>query len=90
MPPPSRAKLISPADYRRYRRLLAHLLPGDSVAVERSLFLSGINMLRYAGFSASPVELLDSEECGLKAGAGAKPEGRAGGDLNAARTHNRL
>ncbi|HEY4467157.1 MAG TPA: transcriptional regulator PtsJ [Klebsiella sp.] len=37
------------------RLLNAHLLPGDSVAVEDPCFLSSINMLRYAGFSASPV-----------------------------------
>ena len=37
------------------RLLCAHLLPGDSVAVEDPCFLSSINMLRYAGFSASPV-----------------------------------
>ncbi|UTD18107.1 transcriptional regulator PtsJ [Citrobacter sp. SX206] len=37
------------------RLLCAHLLPGDSVVVEDPCFLSSINMLRYAGFSASPV-----------------------------------
>ncbi|EAA6272192.1 transcriptional regulator PtsJ [Salmonella enterica] len=42
------------------RLLCAHLLPGDSVAVEDPCFLSSINMLRYAGFSASPVSV-DSE-----------------------------
>lgn len=42
------------------RLLCAHLLPGDSVAVEDPCFLSSINMLRYAGFSASPVNV-DSE-----------------------------
>lgn len=39
------------------RLLNAHLLPGDSVAVEDPCFLSSINMLRYAGFSASPVSV---------------------------------
>ncbi|MBJ8822952.1 MocR-like B6 salvage transcription factor PtsJ [Citrobacter europaeus] len=39
------------------RLLCAHLLPGDSVAVEDPCFLSSINMLRYAGFSASPVSV---------------------------------
>lgn len=42
------------------RLLCAHLLPGDSVAVEDPCFLSSINMLRYAGFSAIPVSV-DSE-----------------------------
>ncbi|WP_196209454.1 transcriptional regulator PtsJ [Citrobacter sp. Res13-Sevr-PEB04-36] len=42
------------------RLLCAHLLPGDSVAVEDPCFLSSINMLRYAGYSASPVSV-DSE-----------------------------
>ncbi|MDM3338566.1 MocR-like B6 salvage transcription factor PtsJ [Citrobacter sp. ESY80] len=42
------------------RLLCAHLLPGDSVVVEDPCFLSSINMLRYAGFSASPVNV-DSE-----------------------------
>lgn len=37
------------------RLLCAHLLPGDSVAVEDPCFLSSINMLRYAGFSPAPV-----------------------------------
>ena len=41
------------------RLLCAHLLPGDSVAVEDPCFLSSINMLRYAGFSASPVSVDD-------------------------------
>ncbi|MEG1122902.1 MAG: transcriptional regulator PtsJ [Citrobacter sp.] len=39
------------------RLLCAHLLPGDSVAVEDPCFLSSINMLRYAGFSATPVSV---------------------------------
>lgn len=39
------------------RLLCAHLLPGDSVAVEDPCFLSSINMLRYAGFTASPVNV---------------------------------
>ncbi|ECG8590088.1 transcriptional regulator PtsJ [Salmonella enterica subsp. salamae] len=42
------------------RLLWAHLLPGDSVAVEDPCFLSSINMLRYAGFNASPIRV-DSE-----------------------------
>ncbi|HBC8644980.1 TPA: transcriptional regulator PtsJ [Citrobacter koseri] len=42
------------------RLLCAHLLPGDSVAVEDPCFLSSISMLRYAGFSAIPVGV-DSE-----------------------------
>jgi len=42
------------------RLLSAHLLPGDSVAVEDPCFLSSINMLRYSGFRASPVGV-DSE-----------------------------
>lgn len=57
------------------RLLCAHLLPGDSVAVEDPCFLSSINMLRYAGFTASPV-IVDSEgmqpamlECALQKGA---------------------
>lgn len=37
------------------RLLCALLLPGDSVAIEDPCFLSSINMLRYAGFSPSPV-----------------------------------
>ena len=48
------------------RLLCALLLPGDSVVVEDPCFLSSINMLRYAGFSASPVRV-DSE--------GMRPEG---------------
>ncbi|POT59961.1 transcriptional regulator PtsJ [Citrobacter amalonaticus] len=39
------------------RLLSAHLLPGDSVAVEDPCFLSSINMLRYAGLRASPVSV---------------------------------
>lgn len=39
------------------RLLCAHLLPGDSVVVEDPCFLSSINMLRYAGFTASPVNV---------------------------------
>ena len=39
----------------RERLLCALLLPGDSVAIEDPCFLSSINMLRYAGFSPSPV-----------------------------------
>lgn len=39
------------------RLLCAHLLPGDSVVVEDPCFLSSINMLRYAGFSANPVNV---------------------------------
>ncbi|MDO8234503.1 transcriptional regulator PtsJ [Citrobacter werkmanii] len=57
------------------RLLCAHLLPGDSVAVEDPCFLSSINMLRYAGFTASPV-IVDSGgmqpamlECALQKGA---------------------
>lgn len=57
------------------RLLCAHLLPGDSVAVEDPCFLSSINMLRYAGFTANPVSV-DSEgmqpamlECALQKGA---------------------
>ena len=42
------------------RLLSAHLLPGDSVAVEDPCFLSSISMLRYSGFHASPVTI-DSE-----------------------------
>ena len=37
------------------RLLCALLLPGDSVAIEDPCFLSSINMLRYAGFTPSPV-----------------------------------
>lgn len=37
------------------RLLFAHLLPGDSVAVEDPCFLSSINTLRYAGFNPCPV-----------------------------------
>lgn len=37
------------------RLLCGLLLPGDGVAVEDPCFLSSINMLRYAGFQASPV-----------------------------------
>lgn len=39
------------------RLLCAHLLPGDSVAVEDPCFLSSISMLRYSGFTASPVTI---------------------------------
>lgn len=39
------------------RLLSAHLLPGDSVAVEDPCFLSSINMLRYSGFRATPVRV---------------------------------
>ncbi|MDT8701487.1 transcriptional regulator PtsJ [Kluyvera ascorbata] len=39
------------------RLLSAHLLPGDSVAVEDPCFLSSISMLRYSGFNASPVSI---------------------------------
>lgn len=39
------------------RLLSAHLLPGDSVAVEDPCFLSSINMLRYSGFCASSVSV---------------------------------
>ncbi|HFZ8995730.1 TPA: transcriptional regulator PtsJ [Citrobacter freundii] len=42
------------------RLLGAHLLPGDSVAVEDPCFLSSINMLRYSGFQTSAVGV-DSE-----------------------------
>jgi len=37
------------------RLLCALLRPGDSVAIEDPCFLSSINMLRYAGFTPSPV-----------------------------------
>lgn len=37
------------------RLLCALLLPGDSVAIEDPCFLSSINMLRYAGFTPSPM-----------------------------------
>ncbi len=37
------------------RLLCALLLPGDSVAIEDPCFLSCINMLRYTGFTPSPV-----------------------------------
>lgn len=37
------------------RLLCALLLPGDSVAIEDPCFLSSINMLRYAGFTPSPL-----------------------------------
>ncbi|MGS9169534.1 transcriptional regulator PtsJ, partial [Salmonella enterica subsp. enterica serovar Infantis] len=40
--------------------LCAHLLAGDSVALEDPCFFSCFNMLRYGGFSASPVSV-DSE-----------------------------
>ncbi|WP_052282361.1 transcriptional regulator PtsJ [Kluyvera genomosp. 1] len=39
------------------RLLCAHLLPGDSVAVEDPCFLSSISMLRYSGFNATPVSM---------------------------------
>ncbi|MGK3043069.1 transcriptional regulator PtsJ [Klebsiella michiganensis] len=48
------------------RLLCALLLPGDSVAIEDPCFLSSINMLRYAGFSPSPVPV-DGE--GMQPGA---------------------
>ncbi len=46
------------------RLLSAHLLPGDSVAVEDPCFLSSINMLRYSGYQTCPVSV-DSEGCNL-------------------------
>ncbi|CDL36604.1 Predicted transcriptional regulator of pyridoxine metabolism [Citrobacter freundii] len=57
------------------RLLCAHLLPGDSVVVEDPCFLSSINMLRYAGFSANPASvdregmLPDQLELALQKGA---------------------
>lgn len=60
LPGPSEIDITSGAIDAIERLLCAHLLPGDSVAVEDPCFLSSINMLRYAGYSASPVSV-DSE-----------------------------
>lgn len=60
MPGPGEIDITSGALDAIERLLWAHLLPGDSVAVEDPCFLSSINMLRYAGFNASPVSV-DSE-----------------------------
>jgi DNA-binding transcriptional MocR family regulator len=59
-PGPGEIDITSGAIDAIERLLCAHLLPGDSVAVEDPCFLSSINMLRYAGYSASPVSV-DSE-----------------------------
>ena len=60
MPAPGEIDLSSGAIDAIERLLCAHLLPGDSVAVEDPCFLSSISMLRYSGFTASPVGM-DSE-----------------------------
>ena len=60
LPGPGEIDITSGAIDAIERLLCAHLLPGDSVAVEDPCFLSSINMLRYAGYSASPVSV-DSE-----------------------------
>ena len=60
MPAPGEIDLSSGAIDAIERLLCAHLLPGDSVAVEDPCFLSSISMLRYSGFNASPVGM-DSE-----------------------------
>ncbi|TNB52980.1 transcriptional regulator PtsJ [Salmonella bongori] len=57
MPGPGEIDITSGALDAIERLLWAHLLPGDSVAVEDPCFLSSINMLRYAGFNASPVSV---------------------------------
>lgn len=55
VPSPGEIDLTSGAIDAIERLLCAHLLPGDSVAVEDPCFLSSISMLRYSGFTASPV-----------------------------------
>ncbi|STE15924.1 transcriptional regulator PtsJ [Citrobacter sp. wls718] len=60
LPGPGEIDITSGAIDAIERLLCAHLLPGDSVAVEDPCFLSSINMLRYAGYSANPVSV-DSE-----------------------------
>ena len=60
MPTAGEINLTSGAIDAIERLLCAHLLPGDSVAVEDPCFLSSISMLRYSGFNASPVSM-DSE-----------------------------
>lgn len=60
LPAPGEIDLTSGAIDAIERLLCAHLLPGDSVAVEDPCFLSSISMLRYSGFTASPVSI-DSE-----------------------------
>ncbi|MEG0955391.1 transcriptional regulator PtsJ [Citrobacter freundii] len=60
LPGPGEIDITSGAIDAIERLLCAHLLPGDSVAVEDPCFLSSINMLRYAGYSASPISV-DSE-----------------------------
>lgn len=57
LPGPGEIDITSGAIDAIERLLCAHLLPGDSVAVEDPCFLSSINMLRYAGYSASPVSV---------------------------------
>ena len=57
MPAAGEIDLTSGAIDAIERLLSAHLLPGDSVAVEDPCFLSSISMLRYSGFSASPVPI---------------------------------
>lgn len=60
LPGPGEIDITSGAIDAIERLLCAHLLPGDCVAVEDPCFLSSINMLRYAGYSASPISV-DSE-----------------------------
>ncbi|MEX3020170.1 transcriptional regulator PtsJ [Kluyvera sp. STS39-E] len=60
MPAAGEIDLTSGAIDAIERLLCAHLLPGDSVAVEDPCFLSSISMLRYSGFNASSVTI-DSE-----------------------------
>lgn len=57
MPTAGEIDLTSGAIDAIERLLSAHLLPGDSVAVEDPCFLSSISMLRYSGFTASPVSI---------------------------------
>ena len=57
MPAAGEIDLTSGAIDAIERLLSTHLLPGDSVAVEDPCFLSSISMLRYSGFSASPVPI---------------------------------
>ena len=57
MPAAGEIDLTSGAIDAIERLLSAHLLPGDSVAVEDPCFLSSISMLRYSGFNASPVSI---------------------------------
>lgn len=57
MPAAGEIDLTSGAIDAIERLLCAHLLPGDSVAVEDPCFLSSISMLRYSGFTASPVSI---------------------------------